>query len=60
MTIRPITLSESAEIAAQRAMDTFTHEPNPYELGSPDYLEWHRVYTEEFMRLSAAKMEVVS
>lgn len=42
--IRRVTIAESADIAAKRATETMTVEPNPHQLGTADYLEWHRHY----------------
>ncbi len=53
--VREVSISESAEEAAKTAAHTFTHEPNPHPIGTPEYLEWHRIYCTALLRYSAEK-----
>lgn len=42
--IRAISLAESADLAARRAVETQEPQPNPHPAGSTEALQWHSAY----------------
>jgi len=51
--IQPVDIAESARRAAEIAAETLTHQENPFERGSPDYLSWHNAYCRWLLKFSA-------
>jgi hypothetical protein len=55
LNIHLITIAESADAAARVAVETFTQQPNPFDMGTADYMEWHKRYCVALVRHSTAK-----
>jgi hypothetical protein len=51
--IRPVSIAESARLAAQLAQETRTEQPNPHPAGTPDALAWTASYCRWNLAFSA-------
>lgn len=50
--ITQVTIAELADTAARRAVETHEHQPNPFEAGTSDAIEFKRRYEIALLRHS--------